>query len=71
MANSTAFPVKLIGIALLIAGMGFAYWGYQISDSISAQITETITGSPGDKVMYLYIGGVVSFVVGLLLFIKK
>jgi len=63
--------MKVIGIAMLVVGMGLAYWGYQISGSISSQITETMTGAPKDKVMVLYIGGVVSFVVGVLLFIKK
>jgi hypothetical protein len=30
-----------------------------------------MTGSPTDKIMMLYIGGAVSFVVGLLLVLKK
>ena len=71
MSNNSAFMMKVIGIALLVAGMGLAYWGYQVSESLSSQITETFTGSPRDKVMLLYIGGVVSFVVGLMFFVKK
>ena len=63
--------IKIIGLAMLIVGMGLAYWGYQISGSISSQITETMTGAPKDKVMVLYIAGAVSFFVGVLLFIKK
>jgi hypothetical protein len=71
MSNNSAFMMKLIGIALLVGGMGLAYWGYEISESLSSRITETFTGSPRDKVMLLYIGGVVSFVVGLMFFVKK
>ena len=63
--------MKIIGIALLIVGLGLGYWGYQISGSVGSQITETLTGSPTDKVMSLYIGGAASFVVGLLIFYKK
>ena len=63
--------MKIVGIALLIVGLGLGYWGYQISGSLGSQLTETMTGSPTDKVMMLYIGGAVSFVVGLLLFFKK
>lgn len=62
---------KILGIALLIVGVGLAYWGYQQSGSIGSQLAETMTGSPTDKVMMLYIGGAVSFVVGLLLVLKK
>ncbi len=63
--------MKIIGIALLVVGIGLGYWGYQISESIGSQLTETFTGSPGDKVMSLYIGGLASFVVGIYLFLKK
>ena len=63
--------MKIAGIALIILGLGLGYWGYQISGSLGSQLTETMTGSPTDKVMWLYIGGAVSAVVGLLLFLKK
>jgi len=63
--------MKSIGIALVVIGIGLAFWGYQMSGSIGSQITQTITGSHSDKVMTLYIGGAASFVVGLYLYIKK
>lgn len=62
---------KMLGIALLIIGLGLAWWGYQQSESIGSQLAETVTGSPTDKVMMLYIGGAASFVVGLLMVLKK
>lgn len=55
----------------MVIGIGLAFWGYQMSGSIGSKITQTITGSNTDKVMALYIGGAVSFVVGLYLYIKK
>jgi len=63
--------VKIAGIALLVIGLGLGYWGYEISGSLGSQLNETLSGSPSDKVMMLYIGGAASFVVGLLLFQKK
>jgi len=63
--------MKIIGIALLVLGLGLGYWGYEVSESFNSQVSSTVTGSMTDKTMMLYIGGVVSFVVGLLLFFKK
>ena len=65
-------PVTRIpGIALLVIGAGLLWWGYQLSDSIGSQLTETISGSMPDDVMIRYISGAASFAVGLYLFLKK
>ena len=71
MANSSIPATKIIGIALVVIGLGLAYWGYRLSGSVGSQITQAVTGSDTDKVMTFYIGGAVSLVVGLYLFIKK
>ena len=71
MANSSIPAMKVIGIALVVIGLGLAYWGYRLSGSPGSQITQAVTGSDTDKVMTFYIGGAVSLVVGLYLFIKK
>ena len=68
---NSASTMKLIGIALLVVGVGLVFWGYQLSESVGSQITQTVTGSYTDKVMTLYIGGAACFVVGLFLTIKK
>jgi hypothetical protein len=47
----------VVGVLLLV-------WGYNISRSVSSQIKEIFTGSPTDRAMYFYIGGVVLFAVG-------
>ena len=71
MANNSISATKIIGLTLLVAGLGLAFWGYQLSGSVGAKITQAVTGSATDKVMTFYIGGAVSFVVGLYLFITK
>ncbi|WP_127559659.1 DUF3185 family protein [Saccharospirillum alexandrii] len=71
MSKGTGLPLKAIGIALLVLGAGLAFWGFQLSESVGSQVTELVTGSETDRVMMFYIGGAVSFAVGLYLFLKK
>lgn len=71
MSKGSGLPLRAIGIALLVLGAGLAFWGFQLSESVGSQVTELITGSETDRVMLLYIGGAVSFAVGLFLFMKK
>ena len=69
--NSDKTLIRVIGLTLLIGGAGLAFWGYQLSDSLTAQVTRSLTGALPDAVMYRYIGGAVSCVVGLFLLVKK
>jgi len=71
MAQGSIFSMKIIGVALVVLGLGLAYWGYQLSGSVESQLTQAFTGSDTDKVMTFYIGGAVSFFVGLFLLVKK
>ena len=48
MANSSLPIVKVIGIALIVIGAGLIVWGYQLSDSLGARLTETLSGSMPD-----------------------
>jgi hypothetical protein len=63
--------MKIAGIALLVLGLGLAYWGYQESSGLGSQMNELVSGSPGDNVMIKYIGGAVSAAVGAFLLVKK
>jgi len=63
--------MKIIGIALVVVGVGLAIWGYQLSGSVGSQVTQAVTGADTDKVMTYYIGGAVSFFVGMFLFRKN
>lgn len=56
---------KLIGVICLVAGVLLIVWGHNLAQSISGQLQQAITGSPGDKPMWLYIGGGVLCALGL------
>jgi hypothetical protein len=69
MANKSSS--KLVGIALMVIGLGLAYWGYDMSGSFDSQLSQTFSGSVSDAVLIRYIGGVASFAAGVFLFTKK
>jgi len=71
MANSSTSAMKILGIALVVIGIGLAFWGYRLSGSVGSQITQAVTGSDTDKVMTFYISGAACFVVGLFLTLKS
>ena len=71
MAKASKSNMKIVSIVLIILGLGLAFWGYQMSDSVGSQLTRAISGSDTDKVMMCYIGGGISFAVGLFLLLKK
>jgi hypothetical protein len=68
MASNSTSLIKIIGLALMIVGVGMAIWGFQLSGSFESEVTQAVTGSDTDQVMTLYIGGAVSFVVGIFMF---
>jgi len=70
MSNSSISSVKLTGIVLIVLGIGLAFWGYDMSGSIGANINQALTGAEPDKVMMLYIGGAISFIAGIYLAVK-
>ncbi|UZE96389.1 DUF3185 family protein [Alkalimarinus alittae] len=69
LSGNTPIP-KIIALTLLVFGIGLLFWGYDMSNSPVNQLSSALTGSHSDKVMYTYIGGAVSTVVGLYLFLK-
>ena len=71
MAKGTQAATKAAGIILVVAGIGLAYWGYQISASVGSQLRQAVTGSHSDEVMIRYIAGAASLAVGLFLVLKK
>lgn len=71
MANPHLTLIKIIGLVLIVAGAGLLFWGYQLSGSLGAQLTETVSGAMPDEVMGRYIAGVASIVVGIYLFITR
>ncbi len=71
MAKKSSSTNDLVGILLIVVGIGLVLWGHQISGSFYSKLTMKLTGAHADKVMRLYIGGAASFVIGLVLFLKK
>lgn len=71
MARKSNTAAKVVGLAFIVAGGGLAYWGYQLSGSLSSQLTRTVSGDLPDEVMYRYVGGAICAVVGGFLLVKK
>ena len=63
--------IQLISIALMVIGIGLAYWGYDMSAGLDSQLNQAFSGSSSDGVMIRYIAGAASFAAGLFLFLKK
>lgn len=63
---------KLVGIVLLVIGVALLYFGYQSTQSLGNQLTETVTGRFTDQTMWYLIGGAASAAAGaFLLFFRK
>ncbi len=63
--------MRVIGLVLIVVGIALIYWGYQDSSAMSAKVVKTLSGSEPDNIMYKYIGGAVSLVVGVYLTFRK
>jgi uncharacterized membrane protein len=57
---------KIIGVVLLVVGVFLLVRGYDISRSITSQISNIVPGTTSQKVMIFYIGGAVCCAVGLM-----
>jgi len=63
---------KLLGIVLLVVGIGLLYFGYQSTQSVGGQVTETLTGRFTDETMWYLIGGAAAAAAGAFLtFVRK
>jgi len=56
---------KAMGVVCLVAGVLLLVWGYNLSQSVSGQFQRLFTGSPGDKAMWLHVGGLVLCAAGV------
>ena len=64
--------LKILGVALLVAGLIGLYFGFNAAEAPTEELTEALTGSYSDRTMMYLVGGGVSAAVGLaLLVIKK
>lgn len=56
---------KALSIAFLVGGVILLVFGFQASDSFSSEVSRAFTGNPTDKTMWLFAGGAVLTVLGL------
>lgn len=56
---------KIIGIILLVAGVVFAGWGYNISRSFSGKLSRALEGAPPQKAVIFYAIGAVAGAIGV------
>ena len=56
---------KLLGIILAFIGALLVFFGWQSSESLGEQLTETVTGRFTDDTMLVIIGGAVCLAAGL------
>lgn len=71
MAGGSDGMLKILGLVLIVAGVGLAFWGYQMSGEFGSQFTQTVSGDMSDGVMMRYGGGAASAVIGLILVLKS
>ena len=62
---------KTIGILCLAVGIFLLLWGRRIADSFGSHVQQVFTGTPTDRAMYFYIGGLVLSILGLAQFFWK
>jgi divalent metal cation (Fe/Co/Zn/Cd) transporter len=58
---------KAIGLALLAVGIALIIYGVDASHSAASHLSNTFTGSPTNKTMWLLIGGIAAAVFGVVL----
>ncbi len=56
---------KAFSLALLVGGVVFMIFGIGASQSLGSDISRFFTGSPTDKAIWMLVGGVVLFIVGM------
>ncbi|MGB1951902.1 MAG: DUF3185 family protein [Marinobacter sp.] len=63
---------KIVGMVLLVVGVLLLFFGWQSSESVGDQISETFTGRFTDETMWYLIGGAAAVVAGAFLaFVKR
>lgn len=61
---------KLVAIVLLVLGAVLLFMGYQSSQGLDDQISETFTGNFTDQTMWYFLGGGICAIAGLVMFLR-
>jgi uncharacterized membrane protein YidH (DUF202 family) len=63
---------KAIGAALLVVGIALIIYGINASNAVSSQVSQTFTGTPTDKALWMLIGGSAAVIIGgALIFVRS
>jgi uncharacterized membrane protein HdeD (DUF308 family) len=62
---------QILAVALLVAGAILLYFGYQASQSLGDQLSETLTGRFTDSTTWYFILGAVAAVSGVILLVRQ
>ncbi len=60
-------PVRIVGIVALVVGISLIALGYNASQSLTEELSESLTGRYSDATTWYCSGGVASATLGLLL----
>ncbi|MCC5871696.1 MAG: DUF3185 family protein [Gammaproteobacteria bacterium] len=63
--------MRIIGLALIVLGAVMLYFGYNASQSVTEQLTETLTGRFSDETMLYFLGGGIAIVTGLVFIVRR
>ena len=55
---------KGIGMAFLVVGILLIIYGISASDSVSSDVSRTLTGTPTGKTLWLLLGGSAAAIIG-------
>jgi hypothetical protein len=56
---------KGVGVICLVGGVLVLVWGHGIAQSLGSRVVQTFTGSPPERVIYIYAGGAALVLAGL------
>lgn len=62
---------RILAIALIVIGAVLLYFGYQSSQGLDDQLSETLTGNFTDETILYLIGGAVALIAGLFMLRMK
>jgi uncharacterized membrane protein len=62
---------KISGVICLVIGILLLLRGHNIANSVGSQVQQIFTGSPTDRAMHFYIGGLVLAILGVALIFWK
>jgi LPXTG-motif cell wall-anchored protein len=55
---------KITSLSLFIAGVVLLIFGFSSADSITSSVSETVTGAPTDKSIWLLVLGIIALLSG-------